>query len=139
MRLTGAQRRGEHGFSIIESMIASVIFAIGIIAVVGIFLTNIKQNGSAEDMTQSSVLAQDMLEDLIDIHYDIMAAAGDAGSIDSDVTGYFDDPVPGYHRRWSVDVDAPVAGITTIRVRVIPGRELIGEAKECTVALARTR
>ena len=98
MKTLVVNRDGESGFSIIESMFASVIFAIGIIAVAGVFLTNIKQNATAEDMTQASVLAQDMLEDLIDINYDTMAAAGDAGSITSDVTGYFDDPDPGYHR-----------------------------------------
>jgi Tfp pilus assembly protein PilV len=129
----------EAGFSIIEVTFAAVIFAIGIIAVSGIFLVNIKQNAVAVDLTQASVLAQDMLEDLTDVNYDTMAAAGDVGSITTDVTGFFDDPSPIYHRRWEVDVDAPVAGLTTIRIQVVSARQLIGLPKECTVVLARTR
>lgn len=139
MRRTGSRYGFEAGFSIIEVMFASLIFAIGIIAVSGVFLINIKQNAVAEDLTQASVLAQDRLEDLTDITYDTMAAGGDAGSIATSVTGYFDNPSPIYLRRWEIDVDAPVTGMTTIRVRVISARQLIGEPKECTVVLARTR
>jgi type II secretory pathway pseudopilin PulG len=127
------------GFSIIEAMFAMVIFAIGIVAVSGVFLINIKQNAVAQDVTQVSTLAQDMLEDLTDINYDAMAAGGDAGSITADETGYFDTPEPGYLRRWEIDVDALVAGMTTIRVRVISARQLIGDPAECTVVLTRTR
>jgi hypothetical protein len=129
----------EEGIYFVETLFALFILSVGIISISGLFLLSIKQNAMAEDMTQTSVLAQDKMEELMNIDFESLVASGDAGSISTDETDYFDAPLPNYTRRWQIDVDAPVAGMATIRVDVFSSRELIGLSKACTLKLARSR
>lgn len=131
--------REQKGFNLIETLIAVAMLAIGIVALAELFAVSIKQNAVADDLTTISSYAQDKMEELKDMSYKSLTASGDAGSITSAVTGYIDNPESYYQRLWEIDVDAPVTDMTTIRVTVKSSRRLIGEKKECTLVLTRSR
>ncbi|MGD8961623.1 MAG: prepilin-type N-terminal cleavage/methylation domain-containing protein [Desulfobacterales bacterium] len=56
--------RANHGFTLIEVLIAVVIFSVGILAVASLQLVNTKNNTTANIMTQATMLARSQVEQL---------------------------------------------------------------------------
>ncbi len=82
-----------HGFTLIEVMIALVIFTFGILAVIGMQGTSIQGNMSAQNISEAAMLATNQVEELIGASYD------DAGlSVGSHGPEYEDI----YQREWTV-------------------------------------
>lgn len=61
---------GDAGFTLIETMIALMILAIGILGILGMQGTAIKGNAQAKRITEISALASDQVEKLMRLAYD---------------------------------------------------------------------
>ncbi len=55
-------KHGQSGFTLIESMVAATILAIGLLALSGMQSMSLKKNVSANELTRVSNLAADMVE-----------------------------------------------------------------------------
>jgi prepilin-type N-terminal cleavage/methylation domain-containing protein len=131
--------KDQGGFTLPEILISLALLSIAMLALTEVVGVSIKQNAVAADMTSAAVIAQDKMEELKNLYYSGLIANGDAGGITSPQTGYYDDPNPFYQRLWQIDMDAPAVNMTTISVRVLSRRRLIGAEKECTLVFVRAR
>jgi type IV pilus modification protein PilV len=96
-------KTNNKGFTLVELMVALVVFAVGILAVGQLQVTSIRYNSHAQRMSEATMLAQSQMEELMSIDYDTVAAeTATAGS---------------YLIKWQVD-DDPVAEIKDIAVTV---------------------
>ena len=57
--------RGRQGFSLVEIMIAIVIFAIGVIAVMYLFPMGVRDIGKAKELTAATYLGQAKMEEAL--------------------------------------------------------------------------
>jgi type II secretion system protein I len=58
------------GFTLIEVLIVMAIFSIGILAVASMQMTSTKGNASARRMTEATALAENQIENLMQVSYD---------------------------------------------------------------------
>ena len=58
------------GFTLIEVLIVMAIFSIGILAVAAMQMTSTKGNASARRMTEATALAENQIENLMQLPYD---------------------------------------------------------------------
>ena len=58
------------GFTLIEVLIVMAIFSIGILAVAAMQMTSTKGNASARRMTEATALAENQIENLMQLTYD---------------------------------------------------------------------
>jgi len=137
----------QSGFTLLEVLIALVIFSLGILGVSAMQLTSIKGNGKANRVTEASNLAADRIEQILTMSYDsdsnLIDDDGD-GSVDEldeqfidgggtndDVAGLSDLPPNtdggpvlsadgNYNIYWNVAEDYPLPDTKTIRIFVDP-------------------
>lgn len=83
----------NHGFTLIEILIAIVILTIGLLALVSVTVMVIKGNSLNRGITTATTLAKDQLETLKNTNYNSVASS--SGWLT--VTGF-----SGYERRWQV-------------------------------------
>lgn len=125
----------ERGFSLLETMIAMLIMLMILMSVAQLFGMSAAVNKAADDITQVTSLASEMIEQLKFRGYDGLTAGG---SLTANTTGYFDTP--------SVDADADAeftrrwlltdnGDHMQIEVRVMATSQLHGTVKETTVTL----
>lgn len=99
--------RAQHGFTLLEVMIALAIFAVGILAVSAMQINSINQNAAARIQTEATTVATDAMERLLALPYD-------HSQLDADVTLNPHSQVVGaYTVQWAVttpDVSDPVYG-----------------------------
>jgi type IV pilus assembly protein PilV len=97
----------QHGFTLLEVMIALAIFAIGILAVSAMQMNSINQNAGARIQTEATTVATDTMERLLALPYD-------HSQLDADVSLNPHRQVVGaYTLQWTVttpDVSDPVYG-----------------------------
>ncbi len=65
---------GDRGLSIIEVVFAISIFAIGILAVTTLSISAVNSNASSRRITDATALAEDRLERLAALSYDVIAS-----------------------------------------------------------------
>ena len=114
----------RNGFSLVELMVALVIFSFGVLAGVALLGGGFRWEGKAELETQMTVAAEMKLEELkavagTDRTDTIAIVIG--GGLDSNLSGYWDtSDVDGrtFTRRWQVE-NGP-AGTRQVTVRAIP-------------------
>ncbi len=104
----------DKGFTLIEVLVAMVVFSLALLGLGKMHLTAIQVNAAASRVTQATTLAQDKVERLLAIPYNAPS-----------VTSYPNDghpdpspPPPGYTITWEVDTDVPSAGLKTINIFV---------------------
>lgn len=61
--------KNNSGFSLIEVMIAMTIFAFGLLAVVSMQVTALRGNSGSRDMTEATILAQEIAEEFYILDY----------------------------------------------------------------------
>lgn len=91
--------RGQHGFTLIETLVSVVILTVGLVAVAALMSEMIKDTATSRDMSAASMLASEKLEDLNRFPASDPAVAVTSGttigSLSSDVTqsgvDYFDE------------------------------------------------
>jgi prepilin-type N-terminal cleavage/methylation domain-containing protein len=105
-------RRGESGFTLIESMMALVVLAVGILALVTLIPLGTKKISTSASRTRASELAAAKAEKLLATPYadpDL-----DPGS-HSDEENPFDTQ---YYVSWSVEDNQPIASCKRVTVMV---------------------
>ena len=105
-------RPGNSGFTLIEVLVAIVIFAIGILALTSLQAVYIGGNSSARMQTEATTLAAQSLERL-----KILPYAHD----DLDPVGNPHRQIVGAYRiEWNVADNSPINEVKTIRITVTP-------------------
>ena len=105
-------RKPEAGFTLVEAMVALVVFSIGILGLAALAPVGTRAVSNAGRQTRASELCSNTAENLLALAYD-----------DSDITsGAHNDPsnpYPGkYYVSWNVEDDQPVANSKRITVTV---------------------
>lgn len=124
----------EHGVSILESLISLFFMTVIALSVARMIGVGVVVNRASEDVTVTTSLAEQKMEELRSMEY---ASIQVGGSLTVDSTGFFDeidttgDARPDYRRRWQV-TDSGVS--KTIRVYAVSEMEAIGDAKETSLA-----
>jgi type IV pilus modification protein PilV len=111
-RMTLLQTPRERGFSLVELMIALVVFAIGILTLAAVIPMGVRKTTAASQQTTASELGTMRAEQLLITPYD-----------DADLNaGVHDDPANPtqgkYYVRWTVEDGQPVANCKRVTVSV---------------------
>jgi len=96
--------KSADGFSLIEIMVAVIVFSIGVLGLAALFPMAVRNINQGAMLTRATQQAQGKMEDLLDARYRYA------------VTG--SDTVNQFVRTWSVAPDSLSDGLTTVRVTV---------------------
>lgn len=102
-RLT-LRRAGDRGFTLIEVMVALVVFLIGVLGVSGMLVTTIQANRGATNRTRADQLLYQKVEELQSTPYSDIATGSDTATVAGVV----------FTRNWTVDTNDPIANVATI-------------------------
>jgi type IV pilus assembly protein PilV len=116
-------RSEQAGFTLLEVLVAVVIFTIGILSVNAMQIAAIGGNTAANRITQSTTWASDRVESLLGLDYGDTVlndgnGDGDAGldDVGASADGNLTSPDSKYSIYWNVSDDSPFIGVKTIRV-----------------------
>lgn len=124
----------EQGISVLEALITLFIMTVIALSVGRMLGVGVVVNRASEDVTTTTALAEQKMEELRSMEY---ATIPVGGSLELDVTGFFDeldangDTTPDYRRRWRV-TDSGVS--KTIELYVCSELQAIGDPKETSLA-----
>jgi prepilin-type N-terminal cleavage/methylation domain-containing protein len=100
----------KNGFSLIEVLIALILFAVGVLAIGAMQIGSIKGNSFSQEVTQATVLSQEKLEELRKMDFD-----------DSNLSvGHHDEGVlsgSGFSRSYDVANTSPTLKTVMVTVR----------------------
>ncbi len=99
----------EHGFSLIEVLIAMVILTISIFGLYSLQITNVQRNNKGNAITSASTWGTDQVEYLLALDYE-------HPDLDDGSHGPFDRDL--YDISWEVSTDTPLAGSKSITISV---------------------
>jgi len=114
----------QQAFTLIEVLLAMLIFAVGILAVTSMDLTSTRVNSRAADMTEATALTRQKMEELLNMDFDDANLTDTNGNglagFDDDATNTADfSETSGRHTIfWNVAENQPVNDAKTIRVIV---------------------
>lgn len=127
--------RSEAGFSLVETMVASLVLTIGLVGMAQLLAVATIMHSDARQATTGTVLAQAKLDELMKLDFDASPAIQLGGSLSSNMANFFDSPAPGIDRRWQVS-DGPVAGTRMLQVTVENrGGRLYGGSQSLTTLI----
>ena len=122
MRRNRAQQK-KSGFTLLETMVALGILAVGVLGVGASILTAIKYATQSRNATQAMYLAEDQMEIMRLMSAPaVLAMVPDANFFDDADNPI--DPDPGdddtttFNRRWRIEDDVPEGGLIAITVEV---------------------
>jgi type IV pilus assembly protein PilV len=98
----------DHGFTLVEVLIAMLVFTIGLLGVAALTIMIISGNSFSRALTTATALAHDKLEELRDTPYSAISD-GKETVAENNLT---------YTRVWKVTTDQPAAGMTTVEVTI---------------------
>lgn len=110
IRIARPSVRHEHGFSLVELMIALVVFAIGILTLAAVIPLGVRKSNAASQQTNASELAARCAEQALVTPFDSLTACvhDDPGN-----------PYSGkYYVRWTIEDNRPVTNCKRITVTV---------------------
>jgi type IV pilus assembly protein PilV len=113
--------KNSDGFTLIEVMIAAVILAAGILALATMQIVSIRSNAFSSEMTYTSMLAQQKLEELKNLpSNDVKLEAGNHPDGTEDETWYEEKDNRGFTYEISHDVqnDIPAENMTRISMTI---------------------
>lgn len=145
----------ESGFTLLEVLIALVIFAVGILGVASMQISSIQGNSHGRQVSEASSVISDRIETLMTLDYDdplLADADGDGTNQDLNGDGLDDDDgnyglddlvspdngpavVGDYTIWWNIAVDYPLRDTKTIRVIVDPP----GRAQSFSIDMVKAR
>jgi len=130
----------EHGFTLLEILIAVTLLAVAVLGVAPMFMMAAERSAAGADMGLVGALAVETMETL---RADSMGSLAAGGSLVSDTTvgstPYFDASEPGYIVRWQVTNNATPVGGKRLTVRALALRQVSGVPKEVTLSSLRVR
>jgi prepilin-type N-terminal cleavage/methylation domain-containing protein len=104
--------RNQKGTSVVEIMVALVIFGIGVVAAVRMLPQSSAKTTHSRNKTIAVNIAQEKIEELMaDGYKDAELDAGDHDDANNPISGHF-------NRTWSITDDTPVTGMKMISVSV---------------------
>jgi prepilin-type N-terminal cleavage/methylation domain-containing protein len=104
--------RNQRGTSVVEIMVALVIFGIGVVAAVRMLPQSSAKTTHSRNKTIAVNIAQEKIEELMaDGYKDADLNAGDHDDTANPISGHF-------NRTWSITDDTPVTGMKMISVSV---------------------
>ena len=132
--MTGTQgARGEAGFSLVETMVASLVLTVGLVGLAQLLAVATVMHSDARQATAGTMLAQAKVDELMKA--DLSLSSVQLGSIASNMAPYFDEPEPGISRRWQFNL-GPVTGTWTLQVTVEnAGGRLYGKSETLTTII----
>lgn len=99
----------EQGFTLIETLIATTVFSVGMLGAAGLTAVVIRGHALSRHMTSATVLAQDKLESVYATAYTDISNAYDVITTDDRQQ---------YIRTVDVAADIPTAGMKTVAITV---------------------
>jgi Tfp pilus assembly protein PilV len=117
------QARSERGFTVLESLIATIVLTVALVAMAELLAVTLRMHQLGRTSAQASRLAQDKFEELMKMNFATNPAiqVNATDTLAADVANYFDTTIPGYTRRWRVSAGpAGNPSLRTVVVRVIP-------------------
>ena len=124
----------DHGFSLIEIMICTLILTIGMLAIAALLAVTTQMHLGARENTRSTRLAQDKFDELMKLDFDTAPAVAIGGSLTESVDDYFDTPFGGVTRRWSVAA-GPATDTRVVHIRVENLRSQYGRHVDLTTII----
>ena len=125
-----AQTNNQNGFTLVELLIALVIFAVGILGVATMQTTSIKGNSHARRISEATNVAADRIEQIMSLDYehadltdDTDNNGGNFGLDDATqatADGYFKSANGNYELYWNIAEDHIMTGTKTINFIVDP-------------------
>ncbi|MDY0190197.1 MAG: type IV pilus modification protein PilV [Desulfuromonas sp.] len=121
-----AQRKKDSGFTLIEVLIAMVIFAVGILGIAMMQLSAVRGNSVANRVSEASTLASDQIEQMLSWDYsdaelkennNINYTLADGSNEDFD--GHQAGANSNYDIYWNVEENTPAANSKTVEVTVL--------------------
>ena len=104
LTLQPAKNLNCQGLTLIEVIFAMSIFAIGVLAVSALAVSTVDSNSSSRRLTEATTLAEDRLERLMSLPYDLIAAGNHSEG--------------GYNISWTISEDDIVEKSKLITVTV---------------------
>ena len=127
--------RSEAGFSLVETMVASLVLTIGLVGMAQLLAVATIMHSDARQATANTVLVQAKLDELMKANFSLSSTVALGGSIASNMAPYFDQPEASIERRWRV-TDGPVAGTRLLEVSVEnKGGRLYGRTQTLTTVI----
>jgi type IV pilus modification protein PilV len=121
--------RKQHGFTLIEVMIAVVILAVGLLALMAMQIVSIKANAFSSEMTYSTMLAQEQLETLKNLPFtDADLTETETSGVPHELSSVSDDKGGSYTVKW--DVEDTTADMKTITLTVEWKSRRLGKSSE---------
>ena len=113
----------EAGFTLVEPMVAMVVFLFGSLAVAQLIGVTAQMHGVSQNSTRGTHLAQQKVDELMKLDFDVDASVqiSPAGTLTADTLNYVDNPSPANVIRWQVQA-GPTANTRRVTVRVISGQ-----------------
>ena len=107
----GRQLQNNKGFSLISAMVASLLLAVGILALTRIFPQSAVINANADRVSMATNLAEDKIEELRALGYAVLR--------DTIIHGHTagTDTVGQILRQYNLVLDTPYTGIVQVRVK----------------------
>jgi prepilin-type N-terminal cleavage/methylation domain-containing protein len=128
--------RDERGFTLIETLVASIVLTVALVAVAQLMAVSIRLHQTGRDSATAARLAQDKVEEMMKMNFTTNPAIQVGGSLDTNDDNHFDIPAnSGYTRRWQVA--AGPAGnprLRTVTVRLVPD-VVVGAPFEVTTVI----
>ena len=125
----------EAGFTLVEALVAMFVTTLILLTIGELLITSLYVHRSATDVTETTALASERLEQLRNTKYDLLTAGG---SIAVNAAGFSEtvdidaDGVEDYSRRWEI---LDLGDRKEIRVRAISLLMTMGPPKEATLYL----
>ena len=107
----------EHGFTLVEVLICTLILTTGLIAIAGLLAVTTQMHIGAREATRSSRLAEEKVDELMKLNFATAPSVAVGGNLSTNVTNYFDTPAEGITLRWSV-ANGPANDTRVLTVRV---------------------
>ena len=129
------RRLEDSGFTLVESLVAMFVTTIILLTVAELMITGLYVHRSATDLTETTALSSERIEQLRNSTYDNLVPGG---SINVNVAGFSEnididnDGTDDYARRWEI---LDLGDRKEIRVRSIALLTTMGPAKDATLFL----
>ena len=99
-------RSGPAGFTLVEVMVALVVFLIGVLGVGGLLVTTIQANRGATNRTRADELLYEKVEQFQSMPYAAIASGSDVVTVEG----------VSFSREWTTDPNEPIPGVMTVDV-----------------------
>ena len=109
-RLTKSGPRDQRGFSMIEALVALVVFGVGMLTLLQLAPRATHSGTQGRRISEAMSLAQDKVEEL-------RAMPGESGELSAGTHVDAAD-LGGFSRRWLVTDDTPISGMRKVEIRV---------------------